>query len=61
LTAVAAGLAGTLAATAATDLLLRRDAALVGRLTVHALGEATVRSADVARNPTCIACGTERR
>jgi molybdopterin-synthase adenylyltransferase len=58
--AVAAGLAGTLAATAATDVLLRGDAASVGRLTVHALCEATVRTVDVARNATCAACATER-
>lgn len=58
--AVAAGLAGTLAATAATDVLLRGEAASIGRLTVHALCEATVRTVAVARNATCAACATER-
>ena len=58
--AMAAGLAGTLAATAATAVLLRRAGTSVSRLTVHALCEATVRAADVAKNPTCSACATEQ-
>ena len=58
--AVAAGLAGTLAATAATNMLLQRTGTPVSRLTVHALCEATVRAVDVAKNPTCLACAMER-
>ena len=58
--AVAGGLAGTLAATAATDVLLRRAGAPVSRLTVHALCEATVSTVDIAKHSACVDCARER-
>lgn len=54
---VVPGVVGTLQATEALKLLLRRGAPLVGRLLVYDALAATLRELGVDRDPTCAACG----